>query len=42
MIETISILGSTGSVGRQSVAVAQKHGFRVAALAASSNISLLE
>ncbi|MGI6028057.1 MAG: 1-deoxy-D-xylulose-5-phosphate reductoisomerase [Candidatus Heteroscillospira sp.] len=42
MIKTISILGSTGSVGRQSVAVAQRHGFRVCAIAAASNIKLLE
>lgn len=42
MIETISILGSTGSVGRQSVSVALRHGIKVCALAAHSNIELLE
>ena len=42
MINTISILGSTGSVGRQSVQVALNHGLRVSALAAHSGIKLLE
>jgi 1-deoxy-D-xylulose-5-phosphate reductoisomerase len=42
MMTNISILGSTGSIGRQSVAVAQRLGIRVSALAAFDNIGLLE
>ena len=42
MVNTISVLGSTGSVGRQSVAVAQRLGVKVSAIAAYSNIDLLE
>ncbi len=42
MIKNISILGSTGSIGKQSIAVAKRHNFRVSALAAFSNIKLLE
>lgn len=38
----ISVLGSTGSVGRQTVDVAEKLGIRVRALTANSNIELLE
>ena len=41
-METISVLGSTGSVGRQSMAVAKKLGIRVSAIAAFSNIELME
>lgn len=38
----LSILGSTGSIGTQAVDVAKAHGFEVLALAAGSNIELLE
>lgn len=41
-MKTISILGSTGSIGRQTADVAQHLGFRVAAIAGNSSISLLE
>lgn len=41
MIQTISILGSTGSVGRQTIAVAQRMGLRVSALTANRNAALL-
>ena len=40
-MKTITILGSTGSIGTQSLEVARKHGFRVKALAAYSNTALL-
>ncbi len=39
---TISILGSTGSIGRQTLEVAEKLGLGIAALSAGSNIGLLE
>ena len=42
MEKRIAILGSTGSIGTQSLDVARKHGYKVEALAASSNIKLLE
>ena len=42
MDKTISLLGSTGSIGTQALDVARKHGFRVAALAGGKNINLLE
>ncbi len=42
MDKNIAILGSTGSIGTQSLEVAKKHGFKVSALAAASNIKLLE
>ena len=42
MKKRIAILGSTGSIGTQSLDVARKHNFKVDALAASSNIELLE
>lgn len=44
MTRSVSILGSTGSVGRQTLDVIAQHGpvkFRVAALAAGSNATLL-
>ncbi len=41
MDKTISILGSTGSIGTQSLEVAKKHGIKVKALAANSNAVLL-
>lgn len=42
MNKVISILGSTGSIGTQALDVAEMHGFTVHALAAHSNISMLE
>ncbi|MGN1002425.1 MAG: 1-deoxy-D-xylulose-5-phosphate reductoisomerase [Oscillospiraceae bacterium] len=42
MIQTISILGSTGSIGRQTCAVAEHLGIRVEAIAANRDIKLLE
>lgn len=42
MEQTLSILGSTGSIGIQTLDVAETCGFRVAALAAGSNVSRLE
>ena len=41
-MKTLSILGSTGSIGTQAIEVAQENGFRVAGLGAHSNIDLLE
>ncbi len=35
--KTVSIIGSTGSIGTQSLSVAKKHGIRVTALAAGSS-----
>ena len=42
MKRTISILGSTGSIGTQTLEVAEACGIRVAALAANRNVDLLE
>ncbi len=42
MINSISILGSTGSIGKQTIAVAQHLNLPVRALAAGRNITLLE
>ena len=42
MMKKIAILGSTGSIGTQSLDVARKHGYKVTALVAGSNIKLLE
>ena len=42
MNKTVSILGSTGSIGTQSLEVCEKHGLKVTALAAHSSIDLLE
>ena len=42
MIKSLSVLGSTGSIGRQSLAAAAHLGIPVCALAANSNIELLE
>ena len=42
MSKTISILGSTGSIGRQTLSVAEELGLRVAALTAERNVELLE
>lgn len=42
MTKTISLLGSTGSIGRQTLAVARELGLQVAALAAHSSVEQLE
>ena len=42
MVNAISILGCTGSIGRQTIAVAEDIGIRVAALTANRKIELLE
>ena len=42
MTKTISLLGSTGSIGRQTLDVCAELGIRVEALTAHSNIDLLE
>lgn len=42
MMQNISILGSTGSIGRQTCAVAEHLGIKVSALAARRDIKLLE
>ena len=42
MMNTISILGSTGSIGRQTLDVAEQLGLRVAALTANSNVERME
>ena len=42
MNRSISVLGSTGSVGTQSLDVIEKLGYRVSAIAANRNIDLLE
>ena len=42
MVNAISLLGSTGSIGRQTLDVCREQGIRVAALTAHSNIDLLE
>ena len=42
MTKTITILGSTGSIGRQTLSVAAELGLRVAALTAERNVALLE
>ena len=40
-MKTITILGSTGSIGTQALEVANKHNIRIKALAAHSNVDLL-
>ncbi|MBQ5566407.1 MAG: 1-deoxy-D-xylulose-5-phosphate reductoisomerase [Oscillospiraceae bacterium] len=42
MTKTISILGSTGSIGRQTLQVARELGLTVAALTANSSVDLME
>ncbi len=42
MVNSISILGCTGSIGRQTIAVAEHIGMKVAALTANRKIDLLE
>ena len=41
-MKKIAILGSTGSIGTQSIDVALKHGYKVTALTAHSNAKILE
>ncbi len=41
-MKTISLIGSTGSIGKQTLQVCRKHNISVKALAAKSNIGLLE
>ena len=41
-MKKIAILGSTGSIGTQSLDVARKHGYEVSSLVAGKNIELLE
>ncbi len=42
MIRNLSVLGSTGSIGTQTLQIAQCQGYRIVALAAMRNIRLLE
>ena len=42
MSKTISLLGSTGSIGRQTLDVAEQLGLRVAALTANSSVERVE
>ena len=42
MVKAISVLGCTGSIGRQTIAAAEHTGIRVAALTAQRKIDLLE
>ncbi len=42
MTKCVTILGSTGSIGRQSLEVVERLGIRVAALTAGSNVELME
>ena len=41
-MKTISLIGSTGSIGKQTLDVCRKHNIKVKALAADKNINLLE
>lgn len=41
MQKTISLIGSTGSIGKQTADVCRKHGIKIKALAANSNVSVL-
>ena len=41
MNKKVSILGSTGSIGTQSLEVCEKHGFEIVALAAHSSVDML-
>ena len=42
MVKSLSVLGSTGSIGQQTLTVAEHTGIRVAALTANRKIDLLE
>ena len=41
-MKSLVILGSTGSIGTQALEVCRRDGYKVVALAAGSNIDLLE
>lgn len=41
-MKTISLIGSTGSIGKQTLDVCRQHNIKVAALAANSSVKLLE
>lgn len=41
-MKKVSILGSTGSIGTQSLEVCEKHGFKVIAVSAHSSVDMLE
>ncbi|MDE5604585.1 MAG: 1-deoxy-D-xylulose-5-phosphate reductoisomerase [Eubacterium sp.] len=41
-MKTISLLGSTGSIGTQSLDVCRMHGYKVKCLTANSNVALME
>lgn len=41
-MKTISILGSTGSIGTQALEVAEKHNFKISALSANTRTEMLE
>lgn len=40
-VKTVSLIGSTGSIGRQTIEVCRKQGIRIKALAAHSNVKAL-
>ena len=42
MKENLSVLGSTGSIGTQTLSVARELGIKISSLSANKNISLLE
>lgn len=42
MTRSIALLGSTGSIGRQTLEVARELGFSVAALTANKSVDLIE
>lgn len=42
MLKTISILGSTGSIGRQTVRIVERLGLRACAISGNKNLGLLE
>ena len=42
MTENLTILGSTGSIGTQSLDVARKHNIKISSLTANSNVELME
>ncbi len=41
-MKTINLLGSTGSIGVQALDVARKHGYKIEALTAYSNVDIIE
>ena len=42
IMKKVSILGSTGSIGTQSLEVCEKHGFEIVALAVNNSVDMLE